>query len=120
VAHWLQKGRLRPENLRRALVMGGVLPTAGDWRRFLDRLLLWLGTVGVASGVIFFLAYNWERLGRFAKLGLVESLVVAALVFVGRLGLDRCHGALRRHRSGDQNGPMAPPVLSARIRALTF
>lgn len=26
---------------------------------------------------------------------------------------------LRRHRAGDRNGPMAPPVLSARIRALT-
>ena len=92
IIDWARQGRLRQEDLRRALVMEGVLPTAGDWRRFLDRLLLWLGTVGCASGVIFFLAYNWEDLGRFAKLGLVEVLVVAVLAFVWRLGLERPAG----------------------------
>ena len=28
------------------------------------------------------------------------------------------HGSLRRHRAGDRDRPLAPPVLSARIRAL--
>ena len=92
IVDWAQQGRLRPRDLRRALGIADVLPSARGWRRFLDRLLLWLGTVGIASGVIFFLAYNWEKLGRFAKLGLVEALIVAALVFVGRLGLERPAG----------------------------
>jgi len=92
IIDWARQGRLRPEDLRRALLLEGALPSVADWRRFLERLLLWLGTMGIASGVIFFLAYNWEKLGRFAKLGLVEVLVVAALVFVGRLGLERPAG----------------------------
>lgn len=92
IVDWARQGRLRPEDLRRALLLEGALPSVADWRRFLDRLLLWLGTVGIAAGVIFFLAYNWERLGRFAKLGLVEVLIVAALFFVGRLGLDQAAG----------------------------
>ena len=92
IIDWARQGCLRPENLRRALMLEGVLPSAADWRQFLDRLLLWLGTMGVASGVIFFLAYNWERLGRFAKIGLVEVLIVAALAFVARLGLNRVAG----------------------------
>jgi uncharacterized membrane protein len=92
ILDWARQGRLRPEDLRRALLQGGALPQAGDWRRFLDRLLLWLGTVGVAAGLIFFLAYKWEDLGRFAKLGLVEVLLVVTLVFVVRFGLERAAG----------------------------
>jgi uncharacterized membrane protein len=92
IVDWARQGRLRPEDLRRALMLEGALPCAADWRRFLDRLLLWLGTVGIASGVIFFLAFNWERLGRFAKIGLVEALVVAALALTVRLGLNRPGG----------------------------
>jgi uncharacterized membrane protein len=92
IIDWARQGRLRPEDLRRALLLEGALPSVADWRHFLDRLLLWLGTVGIAAGVIFFLAFNWERLGRFAKLGLVEALIVAALFFVGRLGLNKAAG----------------------------
>lgn len=51
-----------------------------------------MGTLLVASGLIFFLAYNWKELGRFAKISLAEMLVVAALLFVWRLGLERPGG----------------------------
>lgn len=89
---WAEQGRIAPANLRRALESAGALPTLGGWRSFLDRLLLWMGTVLTAAGVIFFFAHNWQDLGRFAKLGLVEILIAAALVFVGRLDLDRPAG----------------------------
>lgn len=89
---WAEQGRIAPANLRRALESAGALPTLGGWRSFLDHLLLWMGTVLTAAGVIFFFAYNWQDLGRFAKFGLVEALVVAALVFVWRLGVDRPAG----------------------------
>jgi uncharacterized membrane protein len=92
VLGWAGQGRLRREDLRRALVREGALPSARDWWHFLDRLLLWLGTVSVAAGVIFFLAFNWTSLGRYAKFGLVEVLVIAALVFVWKLGLERPAG----------------------------
>lgn len=92
VLDWAEQGRIAPANLRRALESAGALPTPGGWRSFLDHLLLWLGTVLVAVGVIFFFAYNWQDLGRFAKLGLVEALVLAALAFVWRLGVDRPAG----------------------------
>lgn len=89
---WAEQGNLPPQNLRRALQLTGALPSAGDWRHFIERLLLWLGTVMVAAGVLFFFAYNWEDLGRFAKFGLVEALIVASLVLVWRLGLERAAG----------------------------
>lgn len=89
---WAEQGSLPPENLRRALQLTGALPSAGGWRHFIERLLLWVGTVMIAAGVIFFFAYNWEDLGRFAKFGLVEVLIVASLFLVWRLGLERASG----------------------------
>jgi uncharacterized membrane protein len=89
---WAEQGNLPPENLRRALHLTGVLPSAGGWRHFIERLLLWMGTVMIAAGVIFFFAYNWKDLGRFAKFGLVEALIVVALFLVWRLGLERASG----------------------------
>ena len=89
---WLEQDRIAPENLQDALAVAGVFPSAADWRRFLDQLLLWLGALLLAAGVIFFLAYNWNDLGRFAKFGLVEILVVGALNVVWRIGLEHIAG----------------------------
>jgi uncharacterized membrane protein len=89
---WVEQGRIAPADLVRALALAQVLPTHDQWRVFLDRLLLWLGMVLVAAGVIFFLAYNWHELGRVAKLALVQALLLAALLAVVRLGLERAGG----------------------------
>jgi uncharacterized membrane protein len=89
---WAETGRIAPENLRAALEIGGVLPDRSQWRAFLDRLLLWLGVVMLAASAVFFLAYNWHDLGRYAKFGLAEGLIVAALAVIGWQGLERISG----------------------------
>ena len=86
--HWTEQGRIAPEDLQRALALSGSLPTTTDWRGFLDRLLLWYGTLMLGAGVIFFFAYNWNDLGRYAKFGLVEALVVAGLSALWWLGVN--------------------------------
>jgi uncharacterized membrane protein len=92
ILDWLDQGRLAPEKLRDALALAGVLPTAADWRRFLDRLLAFLGVALLAAGVIFFFAFNWQDLGRFAKFALVEAPIVVALALTWRLGVDGVAG----------------------------
>lgn len=92
ILDWAERGAIEPAKLRAALELGGVLPTAQQWRRFLDRLLLWSGTVFLGAGAVFFFAFNWDALDRLAKLGLVESSLLAALGLVWRLGLDRAAG----------------------------
>jgi uncharacterized membrane protein len=57
----------------------GALPDRSDWRHFMDRLLLWSGTVLLTAGIIFFFAYNWKQIGNFARFGLVELLIAAAV-----------------------------------------
>ena len=92
ILEWAAAERISAANLRRALEIGGVLPDRTRWRRFLDQLLLWLGVVMVAASVIFFLAYNWHDLGRYAKFALTEGMIVAALAVLWWQGLERIGG----------------------------
>lgn len=92
VLDWVEQGLIAPQDLRRALTVAGALPTPADWRRFVEQLLLWLGSVLVTAGVVFFVAYNWDALGRFTKLGLVQALIVVALGAVAWRGLDGAAG----------------------------
>ena len=87
-----EQGRIAPQHLRQALMLTGSLPTKAHWQRFLDQLLLWLGTILVSTGTIFFFAYNWSALGRFAKFGLVELFVIGSLLFVWWIGLEHIVG----------------------------
>lgn len=89
---WSDQGRIAPESLRAAFDVAGVLPDAARWRGFIDRTLLFIGVVMVASGVIFFFAFNWQELGRFGKFALVEVPLVAGLMLAWRLGLESLSG----------------------------
>lgn len=64
------------------------LPGADDWRRFADRLLLALGSLLVLSGIVFFFAYNWQDLHRFAKIGLVAVPLSLCALLAARGGAD--------------------------------
>jgi uncharacterized membrane protein len=92
ILEWGEAGCIVPPDVQSALRVGGALPTASDWQRFVEQILLWVGAVLVAAGVGFFVAYNWQDLGRFEKLALVQGLVVAALAVVGWKGLDGAAG----------------------------
>lgn len=83
---WAAQGRV--QDLPQAMELLGLFPSPAAWRRFVDRLLLWLGTLLLALGVIFFFAYNWADLHRFAKFALVQAPLAVTLVAIGRLGLD--------------------------------
>lgn len=89
---WSDQGRIAPESLRTAFEVAGVLPDAAAWRRFIDRTLLFVGVAMVASGMVFFFAFNWQDLGRFAKFALVEVPLVGGLGLVWRLGLESLAG----------------------------
>lgn len=89
---WAEQSRIDPDRLTEAMRVSDVLPSANDWRGFLDTLLLWLGALLTASGVVFFFAYNWDNLGRFTRFALVEGLLIISLLAVWRLGLEKLSG----------------------------
>lgn len=89
---WAGENRLAAEDLPKALHIAETLPTPAAWRRFLDGLALWLGALFLALAVIFFFAYNWRELGHFARFGIAELLLAAAVIASWRLGLERMSG----------------------------
>ena len=92
ILHWAERGAIHQDRVNKALALAEVVPTARSWRRFMDRLLLWTGVLALASAVIFFFAYNWDDMGRFAQFALVEALILAALAGYWKLGPDHMTG----------------------------
>ncbi|TDS12315.1 DUF2157 domain-containing protein [Sphingobacterium paludis] len=52
-----------------------VYPNTKAWQKFLRIFFLILGVGFSILGVIFFFAYNWADLHKFAKIGIIEALV---------------------------------------------
>ena len=92
VLDWVEAGRIVPGREQEVLRAAGVTPSPEQWRAFLGQLTLWLGTIALAAAVIFFFAFNWDDLGRFAKFGLVEAAILAALLACWRVDLDGTPG----------------------------
>jgi uncharacterized membrane protein len=69
---------------QRGLVIATESPDATAWRVFLSRALLALGASLCLAGVICFVAYNWERVGRFGKFSVLALAIVASAVFAWR------------------------------------
>lgn len=77
-------GRLTPQGLEQGLLRLGFIPDAAAWYRFADRLMLAAGCLLILAGVIFFFAYNWQQLHRFARIGLVASALTACVLMAWR------------------------------------
>ena len=75
----IEQGVIPPNQVDQALTATGVYPGKQSWRCFVERLLLWLATLALAMSVLFFVAYNWNELGRFAQFAGVQFLLVAAI-----------------------------------------
>ncbi|AEI69048.1 DUF2157 domain-containing protein [Corallococcus macrosporus] len=79
-------GVLTPSALERALHLSVATPPREAWRRFLSTTLMGLGALLVLAGVIYFFAYNWAQMHRFAKLGLIAAAISGAVVGAWRQG----------------------------------
>lgn len=75
----IEQGVIPPEQVPRAIDVAGLRPSRRAWAVFVDRLLLWLGGLALAFAVLFFVAYNWAEMGRWARFCLVQIALVAAI-----------------------------------------
>ncbi|MBK8392739.1 MAG: DUF2157 domain-containing protein [Saprospiraceae bacterium] len=60
------------------LLQNQVYNDRSAWIKFLKLFFISLGVGFTVSGILFFFAYNWADLHKFAKLGLVQGLLIAA------------------------------------------
>lgn len=83
VTHLVEEKHIRAEDVDSVLKITGLSPDAPSWHNFIDKLLLVLGSLGLAFSLMFFIAYNWDDFGRFAQFGLVEAaILIATLIYM--------------------------------------
>ncbi len=81
ISQIIKSGEIASGNIDNALLLANITPSNQAWTSFLSKLLLWLGVIALSSSIMFFIAYNWDDLGRFAKFGLVEAFIIASVLF---------------------------------------
>lgn len=89
IIHLIEQDCIPPEELSDALCVTKVVPDGRSWRVFIDHLLLWLGGLALAFAAMFFIAYNWNDLGRYAKFGMMEGFVILTVLAYWKLDKDK-------------------------------
>jgi uncharacterized membrane protein len=56
-------------------------PEPYQWRNFFEKYFLYSGCLALVMALGFFIAYNWEVIGKLAKFSLVEVFMVASVVW---------------------------------------
>ena len=97
--------QLSDRALARALDIVTATPSEAEWAWFLSRALALFGAGLVLAGVICFVAYNWSRIGRFGKFGVVELAIVVTTVLAARK-LPRVSGQVALLASAVLVGPL--------------
>ena len=59
------------------------------WGLWVARLATTIGAALVLSGIVYFFAFNWDRIPPMAKLGGIAALIVAAVLTVAVVGFGR-------------------------------
>ncbi len=81
-----EAGVVAPEGVGRALQLAGRAPTGAGWIRAAERLLLGVGVALLLAGIVCVVAYNWAGLGRWARFGLAQAVLMAVLALALLLG----------------------------------
>jgi len=85
VLHLLAKhGELNAQELKSAYQKSSLYPKREEWLHLAYRFFMAAGILLLMSGIVFFFAYNWGGLHKFAKLGLVQGgiiIIAAGLLF---------------------------------------
>jgi uncharacterized membrane protein len=88
ILSWAEQGLIQGD-VEDALAATQSRPAKKEWFSFISQFLMWSGAVAIAVGMIFFFAFNWDAMGRFAKFGLLEAIMLVAAFIYSRLDCQR-------------------------------
>jgi len=80
VYEWLDQGHITRAQVDELYRHVCTPPSAASWRSLIAQLLQWAGALSLATGIIFFFAYNWQSLNRISKFALIEVALLLSLV----------------------------------------
>ncbi|QLE83935.1 DUF2157 domain-containing protein [Shewanella sp. Scap07] len=81
----LEQQAIEEQHIDQALLVSGVRPRPHNWLSFISQLLAWCGGLALLFAVVFFIAYNWQQMGKFAKFALVEVIIIVSILAYYRL-----------------------------------
>jgi uncharacterized membrane protein len=74
-----ESGKLSARQLELAAAISPLSPSRAEWQNAADHVLAIAGALLLAAGLIFFFAYNWDDLHRFAKFGMALAALAACV-----------------------------------------
>ena len=76
ILKWHQQGFIDESQLEKSLKSTNAQLSYNNWYGFLSKALVYLGITSFALGVIFFFAFNWEKMSVFYKFALIQGLLL--------------------------------------------
>ncbi|KAA0913420.1 DUF2157 domain-containing protein [Psychrobacter sp. ANT_WB68] len=92
----LQQGILPLKNAEAAATHLEVYPSKRTWLNFFDKTLLIVGAVALVLSLVFFIAYNWQNMGKIGKFALVEGALVISIALYVTLSFRRRFQLIRQ------------------------
>jgi len=80
ILHWAEHGQLNMQQVARLEALQPLQPSRAAWLAAGTRFCTLAGALLLAVAVVFFFAYNWDGMHRFAKLALAAGALVACVV----------------------------------------
>ena len=92
----LQQDILPLKNAEAAAIHLEVYPSKRTWLDFFDKALLIIGAVALVLSLVFFIAYNWQNMGKIGKFALVEGALVITIALYAALSFRRQFQLIRQ------------------------
>ena len=92
----LQQNILPLKNAEAAAIHFEVYPSKRTWLDFFDKALLIIGAVALVLSLVFFIAYNWQNMGKTGKFALVEGALVITIALYVALSFRRQFQLIRQ------------------------
>lgn len=92
----LQQDILPLKNAEAAATHLEVYPSKRTWLIFFDKALLIIGAVALVLSLVFFIAYNWQNLGKIGKFALVEGALAITIALYVSLSFRRQFQLIRQ------------------------
>ena len=92
----LKQGRLPVKNADAAALHLEVYPSKRTWLAFFDQAALIIGVLALALSLVFFIAYNWQDLGKMGKFALVEGALAITIALYVALAFKRRFTLIRQ------------------------
>ncbi|WP_296242940.1 MULTISPECIES: DUF2157 domain-containing protein [unclassified Psychrobacter] len=73
-----------------------VYPSKRSWLMFFDKALLIVGVIALVLSLVFFIAYNWQHMGKMGKFALVEGALVLTIALYVALSFKRRFQLIRQ------------------------